>query len=65
MPSMVVRTFSYEPEAHRLFVTFVNGRRYSYAGVPPEVFEGMRRAFSKGSFFNRQVRDRYPASREA
>lgn len=65
MPSSVIRTFSYEPESRRLHVTFVNGRRYSYAEVPPEVFEAMRRAFAKGVFFNRRVRDRYPASREA
>ena len=65
MPSSVIRTFSYEPEAHRLLVTFVNGRRYSYAGVPPEVFEEMTRAFSKGTFFNRRVRARYPAARES
>ena len=32
--------------------------------VPPKVFEDMQRAFSKGAFFNRRVRDRYPASRE-
>ena len=64
MPSTVIRTFSYEPEAHRLRVTFVSGRRYSYDEVPPEIFEEMTRAFSKGSFFNRRVRDRYPASRE-
>ena len=64
MPSSVIRAFSYQPEAHRLSVTFVNGRRYSYADVPPEVFEDMQRAFSKGAFFNRRVRDRYPALRE-
>ena len=64
MPSTVIRTFSYQPEAQRLFVTFVNGRRYSYGEVPPEVYAEMKRAFSKGSFFNRRVRDRYPASRE-
>jgi hypothetical protein len=65
MPSTVIRTFSYDPDEHRLHVTFVNGRRYSYADVPPELFEEMGRAFSKGSFFNRRVRDRYPATREA
>jgi len=40
-------------------------RTFSYAEAPPEVFEEMTRAFSKGSFFNRRVRDRYPAARES
>jgi hypothetical protein len=42
-----------------LQVTFVTGRRYVYEGVPPEVFEAFKAAFSKGSFFNREIRDRY------
>ena len=63
MPSSVIGAFSDEPEAHRLDIIFEGGRRQSYADVPPKVFEGMKRAFSKDSFLSRQVRDRYPASR--
>lgn len=65
MPSKVIREFSYEPNARQLFVTFVNGRRYSYEEVPQELFEEMRRAFSKGSFFNRRVRDHFRAVRRS
>lgn len=59
MPSTVIRRFSYAPEARRLDVTFVSGRRYSYHEVPPELFEEMKLSFSKGEFFNRRVRDRF------
>jgi lysyl-tRNA synthetase class 2 len=65
MPSSVIRTFSYDPDARQLHVTFVSGRRYRYDAVPREVYEGMRRAFSKGQFFNSRVRDAFPASPEA
>jgi lysyl-tRNA synthetase class 2 len=64
MPSTVIRSFRYDPEARELHVTFVSGRRYAYADVPAEVAEEMRLAFSKGSFFNRRIRDHFAATRE-
>jgi hypothetical protein len=59
MPSTVIRNWQYDEAEHRLDVTFVSGRRYSYHDVPSEEAEGMRGAFSKGSYFNRNIRDRY------
>jgi lysyl-tRNA synthetase class 2 len=64
MPSTVIRSFRYDPEARELHITFVSGRRYAYADVPAEVAEEMRLAFSKGSFFNRRIRDHFAATRE-
>jgi len=63
MPSRVVRAFSYEPTERRLDVRFASGRRYSYYEVPPDVYDAMTRAFSKGEFFNRQIRGRYRFAR--
>jgi lysyl-tRNA synthetase class 2 len=59
MPSTVIRRFAYDPAARALDVTFVTGRRYRYAGVPPTEVEAMRAAFSKGRYFNARIRDRY------
>ena len=59
MPSMVIRRFAYASELSELTIEFVSGRRYVYSGVPVEVAESMRAAFSKGSYFNRNIRDRY------
>lgn len=59
MPSTVIRAFEYSPELQELTVEFVTGRRYLYSGVPPGEVERMRRAFAKGSYFNRNIRDRY------
>jgi hypothetical protein len=64
MPSQVIRHFSYDPAARRLHVTFVSGRRYRYDQVPAEVAEEMKLSFSKGQFFNRRIRDVFPASPE-
>ena len=59
MPSSVIRSFDYDAAARRLDIRFVTGRRYSYLDVPERLVAGMRRAASKGGFFNRRIRDRY------
>ena len=60
MPSLVIKRFDYRPEARELEVLFVSGRRYLYSDVPPEEAQAFRAAFSKGSHFNRRIRDHYP-----
>jgi hypothetical protein len=60
MPSSVIRRFDYSPDTSELTVEFVTGRRYVYSGVPLDEAEAMRRAFAKGVFFNKRIRDRYP-----
>ena len=60
MPSTVIYRFNYQPAAGELEVIFTTGRRYLYAKVPQEVADAFRGAFSKGAFFNRYIRDRYP-----
>ena len=64
MPSTVIRRFTYDPDARELHVTFVSGRRYRYHEVPAAIADEMRLAFSKGTFFNRRIRDRFECSPE-
>jgi len=59
MPSTVIKRFNYRPEAGQLEILFVTGRRYVYADVPPAEVEAFRAAFSKGSYFNRHIRESY------
>jgi lysyl-tRNA synthetase class 2 len=63
MPSSVIRTFHYDPVERYLDVVFVSGRRYRYHEVPEEIYDSMRRAFSRGGFFNHHVRDQFRCSR--
>lgn len=60
MPSTVIRRFHYHPDRRELEIIFVSGRRYCYADVPEQAMREFRAAFSKGSYFNRHIRDRYP-----
>jgi hypothetical protein len=64
MPSTVIRRFDYDPDERRLDIEFVTGRRYSYHGVPARIAAAFRAATSKGSFFNRRIRDHFTFTRE-
>lgn len=64
MPSTAIRQFDYDPAGHRLNIEFISGRRYTYHGVPPQVAEEMRAAPSKGTYFNRYIRDHYRFTRQ-
>ena len=59
MPSSVIRSFDYRPQAKELEVEFVSGRRYVYFQVSQEEAERLRSAGSRGRYFNYHIRDRY------
>jgi hypothetical protein len=65
MPSSVIRSYDYDPLQRRLELQFVSGRRYRYHDVPEEVWREMRRAFSKGEFFNEHIRNQFRFTRES
>ena len=60
MPSTVIRRFVYDEMEANLWVEFTTGRRYVYSGVPKEVADAFRGAFSKGAYFNTRIRDNFP-----
>ena len=47
----------YDPNSGELQVQFHNGRTYSYTGVPPEIYDGLLNAPSKGNFFAYNIRN--------
>jgi hypothetical protein len=59
MPSIAIANIGYDRKRQRLTVTFVTGRIYEYVDVPAEVTASFQSAFSKGTFFNNYIRDRY------
>lgn len=61
MPSTSIRKLKYDDDSRVLSVWFLtSGKRYDYEGVPPELYEDFRSAFSKGRFFNAYIRDSFP-----
>lgn len=63
MPSSVIRRFDYDPAEQRLDIEFVTGRLYSYHDVPARIVSAMRRATSRGRYFNRHIRDHFAFTR--
>ena len=63
MPSTVIRSFRYDPRRRELDIVFRTKRRYTYEHVPQETYKAMKAAFSKGEFFNRHIRDKFPFTR--
>jgi predicted RNase H-like HicB family nuclease len=59
-PNATIREVAYELSKRELLITFSTGRRYVYDNVPLEVVESLKRATSRGAFFNEQVHARYP-----
>jgi len=57
--SSAVRMIGYDAEAEEAFVEYLDGDLYVYEGVPPEVFEELRHAESKGTFVNDVIKE-YP-----
>ena len=61
--SSAVSEVDYDPATRRLLVRFVSGAAYAYSGVPAAVSRAFLAADSKGRYFVRKVRDRYPYKR--
>lgn len=57
--SSVLRAVGYEPRHRRLRAEFCSGAVYAYEGVPHTIFADLVAAPSKGSFFNRRIRNDY------
>ncbi len=58
--SSMIRAVRYDDRQHVLEIIFQNGRPYHYVHVPPEEFENLMNAKSKGSYFARNIRNTYP-----
>jgi hypothetical protein len=58
--SSMIAAAGYDPERRTLYVVFNSGKVYEYMDVPPEIYDGLMSAESKGSFMNQQIIDSYP-----
>ena len=58
--STVIRGAWYLPERRQLDLLFTSGRRYVYSNVPMPVARRFAAAESKGRFYNREIRNRFP-----
>lgn len=60
--SSAIRRIEYDADTANLHIWFTSGpRAYTYYGVPHAVYASFLAASSKGTFFDRYVKDRYSA----
>ena len=62
--STTLATVAYDFAAQLLRLQFRSRAVYFYFGVPPAVHQALLAATSKGAYFNRNIRDRFPFQRE-
>jgi hypothetical protein len=55
-----IRSVGYDPQNAVLEVKFHNNRVYQYLDVPPEEFDALMAAESKGRFLNQVIKPSHP-----
>lgn len=57
--STLLSTAEYDEANTTLILNFQNGARYTYIGVPADVFAALLKAESPGTFFQNAIRPNY------
>jgi len=60
LQSRTLASALYHPRRRQLELEFNSGKRYLYFHVPPQCYRELLRADSKGAYFNRNIRNRFP-----
>lgn len=66
MPNMIyvdssnIEAVGYDDAAQDLHVQFLTSGLYIYHGVPRQIYDELMSASSKGSYLNREIKDRFP-----
>ena len=63
--SSTLITAAYDHDRQLLWLEFRNRALYCYFGVPASVYQELMAADSKGAYFNRNIRRRFPYHRLA
>lgn len=57
--SIALRSATYNEDTEELDITFVDGRTFSYDGVPEDVFKSLTEAPSPGRYYHQNIKDQY------
>ena len=59
MPSSVVADIKFDAGTSTLRVIYISGSVYDYKNVPEEIYNEMKKAFSKGEYLNKHIKPNY------
>lgn len=57
--SSAMEAVGYDSDSRRLRIRFTGGNEYDFCGVPESVYNGLMSAWSKGTYYNDHIKDRY------
>lgn len=60
--SSAIRAVGYDHSIRRMRITFEQGHTYDFCEVPPDVHQALMSASSKGTYYNKHIKDRYSCS---
>jgi hypothetical protein len=58
--SSLITSSQWTPDYNHLDISFASGASYRYAEVPEDVYEAFCTADSQGSYFNKNIKGKYP-----
>ncbi|MCK5211220.1 KTSC domain-containing protein [Candidatus Parcubacteria bacterium] len=58
-----IDSIGYDADTETLRMKFLSGTIYEYRNVPQIAYDGLTRASSHGSYFNREIRNAYTYER--
>jgi hypothetical protein len=61
--SSFIKSVSWDENSETLFVEFNSKTTWVYYNIPQDVYEEMMNSISVGSYFNKNIRDKYPSQR--
>lgn len=57
--SSAIEAVGYDPSIGRMRIRFTGGNEYDFCGVPESVYRGLISSWSKGTYYNDHIKDRY------
>lgn len=57
--SSLLSSATYDKRTQTLEATFTSGRSYTLEGFPPDLWDGLKSAWSAGRFWNEQIKGRF------
>lgn len=57
--SSAIRAVGYDAASMRMRILFQQGHTYDFCRVPENVYQALMNAYSKGSYYNDHIKDRY------
>lgn len=62
--STKLRSVGYDEDKYRMEIEFQDGSVYQYIGVPKDEYRGLMEASSPEKYFDRNVKEVYPHTRD-